>query len=106
MPRFRKLIELTQETEIMCDNPVCDFKVENLTKNPDLECKRFLNVPCPECGQNLLTEEDYKTWLMMHKYVNFINKWFSWVTIFLKEPKEERIVKAHVHKGVKFTELK
>ena len=106
MAKFRKLIEVSQENEVVCDNPECDFVVPNVSKNPDVDCKRYLNVACPKCGQNLLTEQDYLQWLALHKYVRFINKWFSWITIFIKEPKERQCVETHVHNGVKFTPKK
>ena len=35
---------------IKCDNPNCDYKDMSV---------RYLNKPCPKCGQNLLTKHDY-----------------------------------------------
>ena len=67
---------------IKCDNPNCDYF------NPDVESKTYkqdwLNKPCPKCGENLLTEKDYKTIKKM-KVVFFILNIILWpIEIFLK----------------------
>lgn len=100
MARYRKLIETSQESLVVCDNLECDFKVPG---SLNLSIKRFLNVGCPKCGENLLTQEDYDQWVALHTYVRFINKWFSWISVFLKESKEPHSTSVHVHNGVKFT---
>ena len=41
---------------IGCDNKFCDFVDANVTVKG---LKDWLNKPCPKCGSNLLTEEDY-----------------------------------------------
>lgn len=101
MARLRKIIEVSQENAVVCDNVNCDFAIQN--KNTDEDIRRYINVPCPKCGENLLTKEDYLQWVALHKYVDFIIKWFSWLTIFIKEPKERKVIETHVHDGVKFT---
>lgn len=55
----RKLIETQQEYLIVCDNKQCDYKIKNTTDNPNENVSMYLNTPCPNCGENLLTEEDY-----------------------------------------------
>ena len=40
---------------IICDNANCDYKDETVTFE---EIDKFLNKPCPKCGENLLTEQD------------------------------------------------
>ena len=40
-------------------------------------------------------------------YVNFLNKWFSWATIFMSKKKlseKENYLKLHVHNGVNIEE--
>ncbi len=39
---------------IKCDH--CDYKDETI---PAGEYEQWLNKPCPKCGANLLTQEDY-----------------------------------------------
>lgn len=41
---------------IQCDNPDCDYVNEEVQYE---DYPEWLNKPCPECGENLLTEEDY-----------------------------------------------
>jgi len=43
---------------IQCDNPQCTFKEENI---PFEDYAEWLERPCPECGEILLTEEDFNT---------------------------------------------
>ncbi|MNB94637.1 hypothetical protein D3C81_428280 [compost metagenome] len=42
---------------IKCDTEGCDFKDETVSLE---DYSQWLNKPCPKCGGNLLTEEDYK----------------------------------------------
>ena len=96
---MRKLIERRQENLIVCDNPACDYKYHYNGTSDDL-LLAFINVPCPKCGQNLLTPEDYLATRRLMKIVDRINKWFSWITIFL--PKEKNAtIEVNVHNGIK-----
>lgn len=99
----RVLIEFTQENIIECDNKSCDYIIKN--PNPELESELtaylYLNKPCPKCGENLFTEEDFISYIKLNKVIKWINRWFSWITIFYC--KSEQIeVTAHIHKGVNF----
>ncbi len=96
---MRKLIEMSQEYLIVCDNKNCDYKVPNKTKDPNASIKKYLNKPCPKCGENLLTEKDYKDSETLMRYINWINKWFSWITIFIPKNKEKKVT-VHVHNGI------
>lgn len=56
---------------IKCDNPKCDFndmsvKVEDYLK--------WLNKPCPRCGENLLTQEDFDNTMMLLSFVSSMNE--------------------------------
>ena len=66
---MRKLIEETELSFIVCDNPECDYELK--PENIEL--------------------------------IDFINKWFSWVTIFYSKKKLNKRVAlfVHVHNGVK-----
>jgi hypothetical protein len=98
---MKKLIEIKeQEYLVMCDNPSCDYKVKNPTKDPYTNIDEFLNKPCPECGENLLTQEDLTTYKQFLKTVDMINKWLGWLTIFIPK-KYERKGRAHIYKGVR-----
>lgn len=96
----RKLIELSQENLITCDNPNCDYRVPNPTKDPNVDALEYVNMPCPECGENLLTAADYLQGIRIIEGLNWINKWFSWLTYVVPgKPKKSSI---HVHNGIHF----
>lgn len=39
-----------------CDNPSCSYQNSSIGLD---EYHHYLNKSCPECGENLLTEEDH-----------------------------------------------
>lgn len=97
---MRKLIEMSEISEIICDNPSCDYTYNY--KDDDKKLEDFLNKPCPQCSENLLTENDYMQVLHIYRIVNWINKWFSWITIFYSKKKLDKgdVISVHVHDGV------
>lgn len=104
---MRKLIEMDSQNLIECDNLNCDYTVptapgdENIDSANHSRVVSFINKPCPECGENLLTIDDYKNYDVLLKTVAWINKWFSWLTIF--EGNKKRVsTGVKVHKGIKF----
>lgn len=102
---MKNLIEVTQKNGIICDNPKCDFKIENETKDPKMDCSEYLNVGCPNCGENLLTEKDYLDYQRLLKIINWMNKWFSWLTIFTPKSKYTKST-VKVHNGITFKQEK
>jgi hypothetical protein len=42
---------------IKCDNKDCDYVNEYVSVS---DYEKWLNKPCPKCGSNLLTQEDYE----------------------------------------------
>jgi hypothetical protein len=97
----RKLIEINQEHVIECDNPMCDYSVDNPSGDPNVDISEHLNQECPKCGENLLTEEDLLDYKKMLRMINIMNFWFSWVTIFISEKKKPDQSTIKVHKGMK-----
>ena len=95
----RKLIEQSQKKFIVCDNTGCNYEIPFDEK---LNLLEYIDEPCPCCGENLLTIEDYITSLKLQKAIDFINKWFGWLTWFSGKVKEEdkTSVRVHVHKGI------
>ena len=96
---MRKLIELSQEHSIECDNPTCDFTIDNPTRDPNTSIEKYINVACPRCEENLLTEKDYRDSVVFMKRVNWLNKWFSWLTLLNPNKKYDKAT-VHVHKGI------
>jgi len=59
----------------------------------------YVNKSCPKCGENLLTEKDYLDGIRFLKIVKWINKWFSWITIFKPNTKYHK-ADVHIHNGL------
>lgn len=95
-----KLIEMEQKYLIECDH--CEYKITNVEKDPNADISGYVNRPCPWCRNNLLTEKDYKQYRKVMSVVNWINRWFSWLTVFRGRGKETSI-EMKVHNGVKIT---
>jgi hypothetical protein len=55
---------------IKCDNKDCDYRNEN-ARIEDME--KWLNKPCPKCGQNLFTVKDYISLKILITLVNLLN---------------------------------
>ena len=54
---------------IKCDH--CDYKDMSVQLH---QYPEYVNKPCPECGENLLTEEDYVICLKMIEAAELINE--------------------------------
>jgi len=101
---MRKLItRLEDKYVVVCDNPSCNFEVKY--KEYDLEITDFINTACPNCGENLLTEKDYLDYIRLMKMVDWINKWFSWITIFHSKNNTSK-ASVKVHNGLHIKPLK
>jgi hypothetical protein len=103
---MRKLIERDYEDEdlVVCDNKDCDFHVKSTKDNQDTLIL-FLNVPCPQCGENLLTKEDFITYMRVTKLVDRINRSFGWLTLFMPKNRKYKKVTVHCHDGIKIKEV-
>lgn len=94
---MRKLIETIQDNAIECDG--CDYVIPNKDpQNPD-DSKEYIDVPCPECGENLLTKEDYLLGRKFDKRIDFINKYFGWLSYIF--PTSVDVTNVKIHDGVK-----
>jgi len=56
---------------IKCDNPNCDYVDESVRIT---EYDQWLNKPCPKCGENLLTQEDYDKVQIMLMVIDMANQ--------------------------------
>lgn len=63
-------LEMTENSGIRCDNEKCDFINKD---SPDENLGDWLNVPCPKCGENLLTQQDYENALKVDAIIDMIN---------------------------------
>jgi len=90
-------IEIT-DTGLVCDNPNCDWKDETITFDIYHE---WLNKPCPKCGENVLTEEDFLNAENLHSTINFINSLSEeQLEILSKEINGGEIVNSEIMKDV------
>jgi len=56
---------------IKCDNKECDFNDMSVKFE---EYTEWLNKPCPKCGSNLLTQQDYDAIKTMIDIVGIVNE--------------------------------
>lgn len=65
-----KNIEIVRDGGIKCDNQKCDWTDETVTREqmPD-----WIDKPCPKCGENVLTKEDYVRYESTMLAVDYIN---------------------------------
>lgn len=94
---MEKLIEMSQKNIIECDH--CDFVIPNTDPEKPEDGNQYINTGCPKCGNNLLTMKDYLDDKKVQKIVGWLNRWFSWITIFYTDKKRETIT-AKSHNGV------
>lgn len=83
---MRQLIETVRESLIDCDNPKCDYKIPYSVEDEKVIVK-YINMPCPKCGENLLTKQDYLQYEKIMRSIRWLNKWFSWTTFFYTKKK-------------------
>jgi hypothetical protein len=55
---------------LKCDNPKCDWSDQTIL---DSEARKWINAPCPKCGENLLTLEDYNNFEAMMSAIELMN---------------------------------
>lgn len=99
---MEKLIEVHQENLIVCDNETCNFKIPNKSGSINTDCRQYINAACPKCGQNLLTIQDYENAEKLRKLVNRINKYFSWITIFIPKSAKSTDIRVSTHKKITY----
>lgn len=104
--RYRPIYQI-EESDILleCDNDSCDFVLKRVPGFYEKITEHHVGTPCPKCGESLLTFEDYYEHKKLMDIINWINKYFSWVTIFSPPPKQLDRYRVKVHKGTKFTKL-
>ncbi len=75
---------------IKCDNPECGY-TDPTAKRENF--KDYLNKPCPECGENLLTQEDIDAVEAMEVMAKEINGLFP----DLDTSEEKHCIKAEMN---------
>lgn len=67
---MEKKIELAHDSSLKCDNTNCNYRDESVDYS---KLSDYINKPCPKCGENLLTYEDYKNAEILMKTADIIN---------------------------------
>lgn len=62
-------IEIISEGGLKCDNPNCSYTNDVKFE----EYPNWINKPCPNCGENLLTEQDYINAESLRMTIELIN---------------------------------
>lgn len=55
---------------LKCDSPTCDWQDMSISIE---DYPKWLNAPCPKCGENVLTENDYNNVLNLLTAIDFMN---------------------------------
>lgn len=55
---------------LICDNPECNWEDKTIPLN---EYETYIDCPCPDCGDNILTQHDYNNILMLVDIVDQVN---------------------------------
>ncbi len=64
-----KHIEQANESYLKCDKEGCDYR----TNVPFENFPQWIGAPCPKCGTNLLTDEDYQRAKLVMDSMDFVN---------------------------------
>lgn len=67
----RKLIHL-ESLALHCD--ACGFDIPGV----GIDAK-WIGHACPECGANMLTEQDYQSGVKLLRFAEWVNRWFGWL---------------------------
>lgn len=55
---------------LKCDNPKCDWKDYTISTET---YSQWINKPCPKCGENLLTQEDFRNSELLLAIAHLLN---------------------------------
>lgn len=58
---------------LKCDAPGCDFRDETILAE---DYEKWVNAPCPKCGANLLTQEDFELSKVLRDIIGIVNETF------------------------------
>jgi hypothetical protein len=95
-----------------CDNESCDYTNKAVDSK---DYKDWIGRPCPECGDNLLTEEDHLAFLMLENAKDIINSMSiedlegiaGALGVAMPDPKSDKVVglRVNVHNGIKISNI-
>lgn len=93
---------------LQCDNTLCDYVDMSILRE---DYEKYIDSPCPKCGENLLTLEDYNNVLILEEAVRLTNtmseEQINEITKNISAEQEEEIKNflINTHKNITFTEV-
>lgn len=92
----KKLIHINQENFLKCD--FCDFVLKDKSENRTEES--YIGESCPDCGENLLTKDDFIRHRKVMRFINWLNRWFGWLGTYPDDKRNEIIGEIDCHKKI------
>lgn len=86
---------------LKCDNPNCDWRDDSVTMN---DYEKWLNAPCPKCGENVLTTEDFLRSKSLFAITDIINSLPKEILDSMTTLSDEEIIEK-MKKDPNFTEV-
>jgi hypothetical protein len=91
-------------TGLVCDSPACDWKDEAISSE---DYHKYVDTPCPHCGANILTQDDFKRTEIILNFISRVNNFFAFFGLKrIKKGSKVTSGTINVHKKYKFTDLK
>jgi len=59
---------------LKCDSPDCDYKDDTIDS---VDYEQHIDKPCPDCGESLLTQDDYDKVQQIQQQIMDLNKLFG-----------------------------
>ncbi len=94
---------MTENVEIIsgglkCDNPKCDWRDDTIAVDTYAQ---WVDKPCPKCGENLLTEEDYRNAQTLLSVAHLMNSMTKEEIELLSTGYDEKIEESPMFKDAK-----
>lgn len=87
---MRRLIHFDRNDAgvLHCDNEQCGH---DLDRGAVEWGEHLISMPCPMCGESLLTRADYEHTETLFRVIEWLNKWFSWLPWVAAERDDPRL---------------
>ena len=85
---------------MQCDNAQCDYIGEPIEYE---QAESYIGTPCPKCGENILTQQDYDNLVTIIKGMDLINHITKDNPYNENEPKV--LIGFDTHKGISINKI-
>lgn len=90
------------ETGLKCDNINCDWARTDIRQK---DHKQWIDVPCPKCGENVLTKKDYRNFQIFKCVMILFVLPINWIYKLIIPKKHQKLVNVTVDMHDKVTGL-